>query len=481
MLKQFCLLLLVTAGVARGQEIFQKGQVDRPAEPLGGPAMLSEFLTHNVRTPFVNRVEGVEGKVEVKGVIEPDGSVSSLEVAKGLNKESDDEVLRVFRIFKGWKPAEKDGRPVRQQFSYSLSFGPGGLEEFNRDTYEFGFLFDGKFRKVKDDKEAMYRLGVTVDKNGIPAGRMQFNTRTKNKWSAPQALETVRAPAESSVLQLLLGVEEGQLRQYVDPSDAFIVRTGTEPFETGLPEYIITSDGRIVRELLPGSFSKVSFASGQTAKVTLLESDVISQTIGWYPNSILKEKYYTQKINDSTILEKIIQVSDSSGAQQVVKGNGYISGGEHPWGEGEVRNGYRVGTWRSFHPDGTLRFEELYEDGKLVRGKSFRDGREFEYTQHETQPRYSGQIRDFYKFMASNIRYPAEASRNRIQGQVILSVVIEPGGDISNIEVARSASPLLDAEALRVVMLSSGKWIAGQKRGIPVRSTYRVPVGFQLE
>lgn len=73
-------------------------------------------------------------------------------------------------------------------------------------------------------------------------------------------------------------------------------------------------------------------------------------------------------IDDSTSLEKIIQVFDSSGAQQVVKGNGYISGGGHFWGEGEVRNGYRVGVWRSCYSDGTPFLEELYEEGKLVAG-----------------------------------------------------------------------------------------------------------------
>ncbi len=482
MLKQFCWLLLITAGVARGQEIFQKDQVDKPAEPLGGQTMLSEFLTHNVRTPFVNRAQGVEGKVEIKGVIEPDGSTSSLVVVRSLNKESDEEALRVFGIFRGWKPAEKDGRPVRQWFSYSLNFAAGELESFNRVAQEFDFLFDAQYRKVKGGTEAVYLLRVPVDPNGIPAGRAQFSTLAKGRWSVSNELETAWITAKSNILSLLLGIDEEQLKQYVDPSDALIVKVETDPFETGLPEYIVTSGGRIVREFLPGLFSKVSYASGQTAKVTLRQSGVLNQTISWYPNSILKEKYYTQKINDSTSMEKIMQVFDSSGVQQVVKGNGYISGGGHPWGEGEVRNGYRVGTWRSFNPDGTLRFEELYEeDGKLVSGKSFRDGKEFQYTQHETGPRYNGAMREFYRFLASNIRYPAEASRSRIQGRVILSVVIEPGGDISNIEVTRSAGPLLDEEAVRVIMLSSGKWIAGQNRGIPVRSTYSVPVGFQLE
>lgn len=481
MLKQFCLLLLITAVSARGQEIFQKDQVDKPAEPVGGQTMLSEFLTHNVRAPFANRVEGTQGKVEIKGVVEPDGSTSSLEIVRSLNKESDKETLRVFGTFGGWKPAEKDGKPVRQWFSYSLGFGAGELDSFHKDTYEFDFLFDGKYKKVKEENEAMYRIRVTVDQNGVPVGQVRFSTRTKGRWSAQQDLGTTRMAVESGMLSLLLGVEEEQLGQFVDPSDAFIVKVGLDPFETGLPEYIITSDGRIVRELLPGLFSKVSYASGRTAKVTILESDVISQTISWYPNSILKEKYYTQKINDSTSIEKIIQVFDSSGVQQVAKGNGHVSGGNHIWGEGEVRNGYRVGTWRSFHPDGTLRFEELYDEGKLVRGKSLLDGKEFQYTHHVMQPRYNGAMRDFYRFLASNIRYPAEASRNRIQGRVVLSIVVEPGGNIGNVEVIRSAGPLLDAEAVRVIMLSSGKWIAGQNRGIPVRSAYSIPVAFQLE
>ena len=55
------------------------------------------------------------------------------------------------------------------------------------------------------------------------------------------------------------------------------------------------------------------------------------------------------------------------------------------------------------------------------------------------------------QYLARNIKYPTIAQKNKEQGRVILQMIVGKDGSISNIKVLRSISPLLDAEAIRVV------------------------------
>lgn len=465
---------------AAGQQIYEPGQVDKPAAPAGGRLSLVEFITHNIRPPFSNRVNNVEGKVEIKGVIEPDGSASSLEIVSGLNPESDEEVLRIFRLFRGWKPAEKEGGPVRQSFKYALQFKPERLENFNPDTYGYEFYFDRNFKKLTDGGEIAYRVSVPVDKNGIPKPGLRIGEKNKGKWAEIRNTENVSAPVPKGLLSLLLGVGENELDRYVGGAEAYVVKGDSEPFDTGLPEYIVTSDGKIVRELLPGVFSKVYYASGQTARVTIPGNGGIVQTLSWYPNSVTKEKYYSQQVNDSTVVDKIVLVSDSLGNAMVEGGNGRITGYDHHWGEGEVVNGFQTGVWKSANSEGVL-FEEVYEEGRFVRGTKYTVGEETYYTRLETQPAFKGGDTAFYRFLGQNIRYPSEAAKDRIKGKVVLSFIVEPNGDVRDIEVIKRVAPALDEEAVRIIRLTSGNWIPGTFRALPVRAKYTVPVNFALQ
>jgi protein TonB len=61
----------------------------------------------------------------------------------------------------------------------------------------------------------------------------------------------------------------------------------------------------------------------------------------------------------------------------------------------------------------------------------------------------------------------------------MVSFIIEKDGTVAQVEVERSAHPLLDKEALRVIS-ASPKWKAGEKskRKVPVKMT--IPVYFEL-
>jgi len=105
------------------------------------------------------------------------------------------------------------------------------------------------------------------------------------------------------------------------------------------------------------------------------------------------------------------------------------------------------------------------------------DGEVFQVV--EEMPEFPGGMAECMKFLGKNIKYPAEAIEKGIQGRVIVQMIIEKDGTLTNAKIARGVDPLLDQEALRVVNLSP-KWIPGKQRGEAVRVKYTLPVMFKL-
>ena len=98
----------------------------------------------------------------------------------------------------------------------------------------------------------------------------------------------------------------------------------------------------------------------------------------------------------------------------------------------------------------------------------------------EDMPSYPGGMEECMRFLARNLKYPVEAQKAGTQGRVILSFIVNKDGSISNVEVMRSVSKELDAEAVRVVQ-SMPKWKPGKQRGQAVDVRFTMPVTFHLQ
>lgn len=88
------------------------------------------------------------------------------------------------------------------------------------------------------------------------------------------------------------------------------------------------------------------------------------------------------------------------------------------------------------------------------------------------------------EFIYKNIKYPAIARENGVEGTAVVQFVVEPDGTISKINAVRDPGAQTGAEAERVVRLMEKegiKWIPGQQRGRPVRVQFNLPVKFRLE
>ena len=74
--------------------------------------------------------------------------------------------------------------------------------------------------------------------------------------------------------------------------------------------------------------------------------------------------------------------------------------------------------------------------------------------------------------------YSEEARKAKYQGDVLLSVIVEPTGETSNIRVVRSLGLGLDLEAIEAV--KQWRFKPGLKDGKPVRVTATINVNFRL-
>ena len=102
------------------------------------------------------------------------------------------------------------------------------------------------------------------------------------------------------------------------------------------------------------------------------------------------------------------------------------------------------------------------------------------FTVVEDEPEFPGGTKALMEFISKNLRYPAFAAENGIQGRVTLSFVVEKDGSVTDIQEMRSPSEDLTKEAKRVVQ-SMPKWKPGKQRGKPVRVKYMLPVTFRLQ
>jgi periplasmic protein TonB len=101
------------------------------------------------------------------------------------------------------------------------------------------------------------------------------------------------------------------------------------------------------------------------------------------------------------------------------------------------------------------------------------------YAVVEKTAEFPGGQDKFYKFFNKNMRYPADARRKGIEGNVFVRFIIEKDGAITNTEIVKGVSEDLDMEAKRVIN-AMPNWSAGEKDGRKVRQMYTLPIQFKL-
>ena len=97
----------------------------------------------------------------------------------------------------------------------------------------------------------------------------------------------------------------------------------------------------------------------------------------------------------------------------------------------------------------------------------------------EQLPEFPGGMSAYVKWLTKNLKYPLAAQKQKIEGRVVVSFVINRDGSLTDIKVSKSANPILDSEALRVAKMMP-KWKPGLNNNKPCRTLFAVPIDFKL-
>lgn len=95
---------------------------NRDAQFQDGKTALLRYIYQNIHYPPAALKQRINGRVICSFIVNEDGSLSDVTLIQGVYIFLDDEVLRVIRSMPQWKPAMKDGKPVKIKYIMPVVF-----------------------------------------------------------------------------------------------------------------------------------------------------------------------------------------------------------------------------------------------------------------------------------------------------------------------------------------------------------------------
>ena len=102
------------------QKVFDVVEV-MPSFP-GGQGALIQYLNSHVKYPVVAQENGIQGRVTISFVVERDGSITDVKVARSVDPSLDKEAARVVSSMPRWTPGKQNGSAVRVKFNVPVVF-----------------------------------------------------------------------------------------------------------------------------------------------------------------------------------------------------------------------------------------------------------------------------------------------------------------------------------------------------------------------
>ena len=94
---------------------------NQPEFPGGNTAMM-KFLSDNIKYPVIAQENSIQGRVICNFVVERDGSITDVQVVRGVDPSLDREAVRVIQQMPRWKPGKQRGQAVRVRFTLPVVF-----------------------------------------------------------------------------------------------------------------------------------------------------------------------------------------------------------------------------------------------------------------------------------------------------------------------------------------------------------------------
>lgn len=105
----------------KGKEIKYFPYIENP-EFEGGLTALFKYLGNEIKYPKSARLKGIEGTVYVGFYVEADGSISNINVKRGVEAHLNEEAVRSVAALPKWKAGKLDGEFVRVAYTLPIKF-----------------------------------------------------------------------------------------------------------------------------------------------------------------------------------------------------------------------------------------------------------------------------------------------------------------------------------------------------------------------
>ncbi|GAA3763605.1 M56 family metallopeptidase [Flavobacterium ginsengiterrae] len=99
---------------------FDTNSVSGPEFP-GGMTEFYKFIGQNFKIPAEASKNKIQTKIEMKFMVEKDGSLSEFEVVKDAGYGLGEEAIRVLKLSPKWIPGSENGQPVRVMYSLPIT------------------------------------------------------------------------------------------------------------------------------------------------------------------------------------------------------------------------------------------------------------------------------------------------------------------------------------------------------------------------
>lgn len=407
---------------------------ERPEYPKGMKEMIEYIQTH-IQYPPTAVYKKIQGKVWIESVIDRDGKVVQPKVAYSVHPLLDQEALRIIRMMPAWKSGKLNGETVKVK-------------------YVFPVIFCIEDLIVLVDTEPKYNPNDT--------GAIEI------EYIPPVNFDSVIKKSPSVKWGFLEDDTEGVAKVHLDD------RTHQEIKSKSGDVKIISNS--LSNDKVYVSIFSTSHRLTYKGEYIFYREDKQGKLHEIYGKNIDKESVALQVEREKEAEIGIDLPKNAQPGDYLLKIRAYDENETcfyniYQWYEAYTSQ--QVSTRERPIPVGPANCKKIFPDEEGV----------FDVVQH--MPEFPGGMLKLMEFIRQNIQYPQAAKQSKLEGTVIMQVVIDKDGTVTQPRILRSVNPVLSAnaalceEALRIVSIMP-KWKPGHQHGENLKVRYAFPIKFEL-
>lgn len=385
--------------------------------------------------------------------------------AQSRERHTDEEFVKIYKAnYNAWDST--------RQLLDSISYIPGSLRS---DTA----LLRGYIALAQKGFE--YRITMLENESFIYRDSIEHINLQMRLLPRPEHIPFYRLPKESTEIASEEPAKE-PVKVFYDSNWVETKNPGAPYYRIGTQDSLGNWDGSVTDYFANGDIQmKGEYKNGKRDGIFIFYTDHKSYaSAGRYRDNISFGKW--EQFHDNGKLKSEVfyrnryflkNLWDSSGQKLVSDGNG-VETYQYPNGvvalSGQYINGYKEGYWVARYENGKTHYEENYFNGNLLKGRSFdAAGNTFFYDESSYFPfpeRGHEKLKAYLKTEAKKVSTDQ-------RGTVKLSFRISVKGDITELLVEKSMSPLLDSLA-KQILLRGPRWIPGKDHGYEPADSYGI-------